>query len=107
MSMTPTRFRKIPVEIEAVQLTFENRGDVYEWVCRNAKLGGNIVGISLKAETRNPVTHPSLHGQMVLLLQTLEGELAAYPGDWIIKGVAGQFCPCPDDIFRKTYEEVP
>lgn len=39
-----------------------------------------------------------------LLIQTLEGVMEARPGDWIIKGVAGEFYPCKPDIFEATYE---
>lgn len=41
-----------------------------------------------------------------LLLNTLEGELQASVGDYIIKGVNGEFYPCKPDIFEKTYEIV-
>lgn len=37
-------------------------------------------------------------------IKTLEGYMEARPGDWIIKGVAGEFYPCKDAIFRATYE---
>lgn len=39
-------------------------------------------------------------------IETLEGTHAAAPGDWIIKGVAGEFYPCKPDIFDETYERV-
>lgn len=41
-----------------------------------------------------------------LIIVTLEGEHRANPGDWIIKGVAGEFYPCKPDIFAATYEPV-
>lgn len=37
-------------------------------------------------------------------IKTLEGTMTAQPGDWIIKGVSGEFYPCKPDIFEKTYE---
>lgn len=37
-------------------------------------------------------------------IDTLEGTMTASPGDWIIKGVNGEFYPCKPDIFAKTYE---
>lgn len=37
---------------------------------------------------------------------TLEGTMTAHEGDWIIKGVNGEFYPCKPDIFEKTYEPV-
>ncbi len=39
-----------------------------------------------------------------LEISTLEGNMVASPGDWIIKGVAGEFYPCKPDIFEQTYE---
>lgn len=39
-------------------------------------------------------------------VKTLEGTMKASPGDWIIKGVNGEFYPCKSDIFEKTYEPV-
>lgn len=41
-----------------------------------------------------------------IFIPTLEGTMAADVGDWIIRGVAGEFYPCKSDIFEKTYEEV-
>ena len=41
-----------------------------------------------------------------LIIRTLEGEHLASIGDFIIKGVKGEFYPCKPDIFKKTYEEV-
>jgi len=41
-----------------------------------------------------------------LKIFTLEGSLTASVGDWIIKGVKGEFYPCKPDIFEATYEEV-
>lgn len=41
-----------------------------------------------------------------LIIQTLEGNMQASPGDYIIKGVNGEFYPCKPDIFEKTYEPV-
>ena len=41
-----------------------------------------------------------------LLIPTLEGDMLAQPGDWIIKGVQGEFYPCKPDIFAATYDLV-
>lgn len=40
-------------------------------------------------------------------IETLEGQYVVCPGDWIIKGVKGEFYPCKSDIFEMTYEEEP
>ena len=41
-----------------------------------------------------------------LMIKTLEGTMRADPGDWIIRGVNGEFYPCKPDIFEATYEKV-
>jgi hypothetical protein len=76
------KFRKKPVVIEA--LRFGGNFDEIE-----AFVGGD-------AEFRD--------GE--LLVATLEGPLRAAPGDWIVKGVKGEFYPCKPDIFEATYEPV-
>jgi len=45
-------------------------------------------------------------GEFCIDIRTLEGVMRALPGDWIIKGVQGEFYPCKADIFAATYEEV-
>ena len=42
----------------------------------------------------------------ILYIGTLEGTMAALPGDWIIRGVKGEIYPCKPDIFAATYEPV-
>ena len=42
-----------------------------------------------------------------ILIDTLEGQHRADPGDWVIKGVVGEFYPCKDHIFAATYEAAP
>ena len=41
-----------------------------------------------------------------IFIETLEGKMRGDVGDWIIKGISGEFYPCKPDIFRLTYEEV-
>ena len=48
----------------------------------------------------------SENGQYYLIIPTLEGDMKALPGDWIIKGVNGEFYPIKSEIFFKTYEKV-
>lgn len=86
------KFRKLPVEIEAVQFT--GTGDSCTEV--TAFLGGSHSGKQRWNSTTNT-------GGVIL---TLEGEMTFVPGDWIIRGVEGEFYPCRDDIFRQTYEAV-
>lgn len=77
------KYRKKPVEIEAVQLTEETIDEVMEFC-----------GDKIKS-------HP-LTG---VVIETLEGNMLASKGDYIIKGVKGEFYPCKPDIFEMTYEK--
>ena len=43
---------------------------------------------------------------VTITIETLEGDMLARKGDWIIKGVAGECYPCKPDIFERTYEPV-
>lgn len=42
-----------------------------------------------------------------LVIPTLEGDMTATPGDWIIRGIQGELYPCKPDIFAATYEPLP
>jgi hypothetical protein len=46
----------------------------------------------------------SINGKAGLIIPTLEGNHLAQKGDWIIRGVNGEYYPCKPDIFEKTYE---
>ncbi len=78
------RYRKLPVEVEAVQFTPDTLSELAGFL-------GNDLGYSMDG---------------ALLIDTLEGVMSAKPGDFIIKGVAGEFYPCKPDIFEATYELV-
>jgi len=45
-----------------------------------------------------------LHSTDHPVIETLEGKMTASPGDWVIRGVKGEYYPCKPDIFEKTYE---
>jgi hypothetical protein len=76
------KYTKKPVTIEAVQLTEDNIDALVEFC-----------GDKIKA-------HP-LTG---VVIETLEGNMLASPGDFIIKGIKGEFYPCKPDIFYATYD---
>jgi hypothetical protein len=82
------KFRKKPVVIEAEQFTDENKDRCFNFVRCNC----------VEDRDRN--------GLPRLCIQTLEGEMTASLGDWIIRGVNGEFSPCKPDIFAATYEPV-
>lgn len=77
------RFRKKPVVIEAIQWTGGNAVTLLDWIGPHARQEG-----------------------ATLIIATLEGDHEASLGDWIIKGVKGEFYPCKPDIFTATYEPV-
>lgn len=77
------KFRKKPVVIEAEQFRLDNRPAVLA-------LAGDAI---------------RLRGR-VAFINTAEGEMRADDGDWIIRGIKGEFYPCKDQIFRATYEPV-
>jgi len=80
------KFRKKPVVIEAIQYDGINFNAIKEFVNNATTLKTTV--------TRQ------------LVIRTLEGPMTAQMGDWIIKGINGEFYPCKPDIFEKTYEEV-
>ena len=55
---------------------------------------------------KKPVVISAYQTDKELKIQTLEGEMTANVGDWIIIGVNGEVYPCKPDIFAKTYEQV-
>ena len=88
------KFRKKPVVIEAIEYTGYNGRELKEW--------------SDGAMIQSPVLEPAPdypNGSYVQI-KTLEGVMTGIIGDWIIKGVNGEFYPCKPDIFKKTYELV-
>ncbi len=96
-----SRYRKKPVEIEAIKF---DDPDSYMAICAWARSHG------VKSDRDDgPASTPSLEELFrfetpIMLVRTLEGTMAANPGDWIIRGVKGEFYPCKPDIFEATYE---
>ena len=90
------KFRKKPVIIEAVRWTGSNIEEVLPFF-----------GDFSKLPNTDGYVHPgSGHcpPEGTLDIPTLEGVMTARAGDWIIKGVKGEFYPCKPDIFEQTYE---
>jgi hypothetical protein len=90
--MEPSRYRKKPVVIEAMRLIpgTDNWKDVCDWMHRS--------------DPRPDFGH---YGDGAVRITTLEGTMYADSGDWIIRGVQGEFYPCKPDIFEATYEALP
>lgn len=79
------KFRKKPVIIEAIHWNGDNVAEL----CDFTKDVDDV-----------------RYSDDVLIIPTLEGDMVASKGDWIIRGVKGEYYPCKPDIFEATYEAV-
>lgn len=83
------KFRKRPVEIEAIQFTsFSSIVEILDFCPVFQQINDSDSSI------------PKFG------IKTLEGVMEASMGDWIIKGIKGEFYPCKPDIFKMTYDEL-
>lgn len=91
------KFRKKPVVIEAMRIPSPE--DLQAW----GQLAGwlTIYDGEQVVEVHGPENGVGVDG---LAIKTLEGTMIGNIGDWIIRGVNGEFYPCKHDIFEKTYE---
>lgn len=82
------KYRTKLVEIEAMQFTEESKDQVLNFVRCNC--------------------HPEfdVKNNPILVIQTLEGDMTASIGDYVIKGLKGEFYPCKPDIFNMKYEAI-
>ncbi len=81
-----TKYRKKPLLIEAMQYNGTNATEIMLTFGLN-EICDDIFGDKLE-------------------INTLEGTMTASKGDYIIKGIAGEFYPCKPDIFESSYEKV-
>jgi hypothetical protein len=95
-----TNYRKKPVVIQAVQLTPTTIAKAYDFIYPNDTSNRT----SCKMAEDKWWDYEKLVEKEGLKIKTLEGEMTASMGDFIIKGVSGEFYPCKPDIFEKTYE---
>ena len=86
------QYRKKPVIIDAVQFDGLNPTEIKDFVGENCEV--EIYD--------NEVTPPVAH----IVIHTLEGDMEVSKGDYVIKGVKGEFYPCKPDIFEQTYESA-
>lgn len=87
------KFKKKPVVIDAIQLNGCTTG---------------VIAAKRWMETGQEPSVNAVHTCDIKTLEipTLEGVMTAQGGDWIIKGVQGEFYPCKPDIFQETYDPV-
>lgn len=81
------QYRKKPVVIEAEQV--------------QAGMIGDLISAAIAQGKARMTDYDEI------MIETLEGSMIARPGDWIIKGIKGEFYPCKPDIFAATYEPAP
>lgn len=96
------RYRKKPVVIEAIQLLHETWGDTLKFLGKHALPGA----VYFDEKTFELLPAPHVSNIIGVRIQTLEGVMLGRQGDYIIKGVRGEFYPCKQDIFEQTYEQV-
>jgi hypothetical protein len=90
------KYRKKPVVIEAIQWTGVNLPEIIDFVGKNLQY--SICDTAWQVGKGKPHVDMNIH--------TLEGDHVCTEGDYIIKGVKGEFYPCKPDIFKATYEVV-
>ena len=104
----PKRYRKKPVEIDAMQWdgTAAGATPIIDWVLAN---GATARFDEPHEEIRHELDDGTVQGCPAspggVFIDTLEGTMRADAGDWIIRGVQGEFYPCKPDIFAETYDE--
>lgn len=81
------KYRKKPVVIEAMQFLDSNKNEVFDFV---------TCGRTGTFERSRPQ----------MRIETLEGPMLVNLGDWVIKGINGEFYPCKPLIFEATYDKV-
>lgn len=98
------KYVKRPIEVEAIRWWGPGIADgkvqrptvdeLVAWGCR----------VQPTAHWGGACNEPGCEENYDLAIPTLEGEMTCRVGDWIIRGVAGEFYPCKNDIFEMTYE---
>ena len=83
------RFRKRPLEVDAIRFTGNNAFEVWAFMGREDLLSNTEL---------QTTDHP--------VIETREGDMTLTPGNWLIRGLSGEYYPCRQDIFEATYEPV-
>lgn len=87
------KFRKKPVVIEAIQVKEDNDLEIMKFM--------GVTSLTCRDLSDDP-DEPAV----AIMIETPDGDMAASVGDWIIKGLKGEFYPCKPDIFNMSYDEV-
>lgn len=94
------KYRKLPVIIEAFQMTKEKRWDNKDWPNWLNKAWNGNIGVEGTMFCSEQLPNEDL------FIITLEGTQKISWGDYIIQGIKGEIYPCKPDIFEKTYDIV-
>jgi hypothetical protein len=88
------QYTKLPVTVDAIQWDGDQQRatKIIYWIAGNNGAAHFVERDQL--------------GDRCIIIYTLEGSIRAMPGDWIIRGVRGEFYPCKPDIFEVTYDPV-
>jgi hypothetical protein len=87
--MSVKNYVKLPVEIQALLFDGTNHREITDW----------IDSLPVEGTGRAYGTSDGVY------IPTLEGTMIASPGDYVIRGIHGEFYPCKPDIFEATYAE--
>lgn len=102
------RYRKKPIEVEAMWIDSdtgnENPDGSESFLDPNREAVAKVSGWMLGNGFRDFKVHGD--GPFGFAIRTLEGVMVANPGDYVIRGIHGEFYPCNPDIFAATYEPV-
>ena len=90
---TDTKYRKKPVIVDAVQ-----------FIESNQEVTNKIFSLGIDDKLSSIISNSD--GSFTFSVETLEGRMTGHKGDWIVKGVRGEFYIVKDDIFKETYEKV-
>lgn len=96
MMVIRMKYRKKPMVIEAIQWNGSNLPEVMKFIGSEFKYESNTSYVTSKFSYMNGS----------LTINTLQGVMEVSNGDYIIKGIKGEFYPCKSDIFQATYEAV-
>jgi cysteine synthase len=96
---TPKTYRKRPVEIQAVRWdgSVSSAHQIISWI-------GMSGGVAFRRPSQPYVMGVQPAQSAYIDIHTLEGVMSANPGDYIIRGIQGEFYPCKPGIFEATYE---
>ena len=105
------QYRKKPVVIDAMQFVggAESATPIINWILESMQTEDGPVANWREEQPEIRASNgelAQLYAAERIRIRTLEGDMNATPGDFVIKGVQGEFYPCKSDIFAATYEAV-